>query len=320
MNCPHCNYINDADADFCMGCGKSIIGSPSPNADFGAQQRSQVEYQDTSARIEREITTGLSSSSHPAPNLADGIHGAGELLVMRASNESEGVVLPGYRRSLEIRHESSAHLAGTDRRLEPQQLLARVRHILEIQEVPVNVQLVNARWSRDTREMRPRLVASLRNHTFSNVKMILGVDYMGNWASINMCVGIEPDPVPVPPKWKAPVDGIIALVIGVLTLIIIIGIIGIIYGVWRLIKSRQDHFEKIRREYEWQQARSADEWSARTFKKDDLDLFHTAMQRVFQAVVDDIVELGGEVVRIEGGRNEAASQSARHSDAAEFEV
>jgi hypothetical protein len=67
---------------------------------------------------------------------------------------------------------------------------------------------------------------------------------------------------------------------------------------------------------------------ARTFKVDDVRLFHTAMNQVFKAVVDDIVEQGGGVKRLEGGGGELfdhtemarVAASTRVSDAAQLDV
>ena len=70
------------------------------------------------------------------------------------------------------------------------------------------------------------------------------------------------------------------------------------------------------------------ERQSRTYKIDDMRLFCTAMKAVYQAVVDDIVESGAQVVRVDGGRGgyfsgsdtQARGPSAKLSDAAESEV
>ena len=135
---------------------------------------------------------------------------------MRASEniwnfeEPEHQVVPGQRRPLVLLDEQTVHLAHTSRHLSPEELLGRVQTLIRAQEVPVEVRLLSARWQSDGREARPRLVASLgQGHAYSDMKMILGVDYLGRWASIHMCLGAEPEPLPpvprLPPTPPAPV-------------------------------------------------------------------------------------------------------------------
>jgi hypothetical protein len=270
----------------------------------------------------------------------------GEVLVMRAGEqiwhftEPEGEVRPGQRRPLLIVDEQVVHLAHTDRRLEAQELLQRVRSILEMQDVPVDVQLVNSRWLSDSREVRPRLVASLRNHPYSDIKMIMGVDYMGRWASIQLHLGVEPEPLPLPPpkpSFKIP-EGVIALwVMGAIMWLIgsaldsgwlsFIGFALLIVGFawYRKSKTKWEnkHLEELM-QWEAEQRRRALEKAAerltRTFKVDDMRLFCTAMRQVFQ--------VGAEVVRIEGGRGgyfqvqgiERPAPTSRRIDAAQAGV
>jgi ribosomal protein L40E len=266
---------------------------------------------------------------------------AGEVIVMRPggavwhAEEEEGEVAPGQRRPLLIMDEQVVHLAHTDRRLDPAVLQARVQQLLAAQQVPVDVALVATRWLRDTDETRPRLVAWLRHHRFSDIKLLLGVDYMGSWASIQMHVGVEPEVRQhhhVQSKnWSPPIDGIIAIVLGVIGLLIFIGIFAIAYGAWRLYTSYKkyqvDNAEYIA-QHAQRERRRAEERMSRTFKIDDMRLFCTAMRSVFQSVVDDIVEQGGEVTRIEGGKGgffqeDGVTQPAavqRRSDAAQVGV
>jgi hypothetical protein len=258
-----------------------------------------------------------------------------EALVMRAGQqiwhfeEPEGRVLPGYRRPLLVMDEQAVHLSHTDRRLEPQELLQRVRSILANQEVPVDVTLVKARWFSDGHEGRPRLVACLHNHPYSDIKMVMGVDYMGKWASFQLHLGIEPEALPRPPEMphiESPAGPGICMVIGGLFALLgfamaadrktsgfgaflaVLGIALLIGGlIWQSqSKIKTEEMRRIEKErWEAEQRRreveKAVERLSRTFKVDDMRLFCTAMRQVFQAVVDDIVQRGAEIVRIEGG-------------------
>jgi hypothetical protein len=168
--------------------------------------------------------------------------------------------------------------------------------------------------------------------------MVLGVDYMGRWASIHLNLAIEPETLPLPPlpsqrprdpENAPPILAIIVLIASVLLLLI--GLAGqqgelaaaggigcfvslIIYMTTRsqaAEKQREAQLaweqEQQRRQHEWEEAqrkhalRKEVERMVRTFKIDDMRLFRTAMKEVFKLVVADIVQLGGEVVqRIEG--------------------
>lgn len=318
----NCGEELQAGAEFCPFCG-----TRQPAATAAVQQVDPV----TSGVLKGPPAPQAIAKVEPAAKLA------GEVLVMRAGEriwhftEPEGEVKPGQRRPLLIMDEQVVHLAHTDKRLEPQELLQRVRSILEMQDVPVDVQLVNTRWLSDAHEVRPRLVASLRNHPYSDIKMIMGVDYMGRWASIQLYLGAEPEPIPSPQTPK----GVIALwVIGGFMVLFGLGLklgglslLGVAFLVggfwWYRKKSMRWKAEQHRRALE-----KAVERLSRTFKVDDMRLFCTAMRQVFQAVVDDIVQRGAEVVRIEGGRGgffqaegiERPAPSPRRADAAQAEV
>jgi hypothetical protein len=329
---------------FCPECGGAVGGRPANGPDKEYVNRFESNTNQKNVESENGPTTFERPLTAPPGSFISLNEQQGELFVMRAGEEiwhfleSEGAIEPGDARPLVIRDEQVVHLAHTDRYLDPQLLLARVRSILDSQSVPVEVRLVKARWLSDPREVRPRLVASLREHPYSDVKMIMGVDYMGTWASFHLCLGTQPEPIPPKPKWEMPYDAIAALVLGGVLLLISFaagsGGLGFValasagYGVFRISKSYQEH------EARWLAKRTARELEkvverfSRTFKVDDMRLFSTAMREVFKLVVDDIVERGGRVVRIEGGsggffRSEAQhkSRSPEHlNDAAQAEV
>jgi hypothetical protein len=228
--------------------------------------------------------------------------------------EREPRILPEKPRPLLIVDEETVVLNHTDKRLSPDELLDRVKARIEAQNVPVEARLSTARWVNDHKEVRPRIVANLKDHTFSDLKMILGLDYMGGWASLQYQIGFQPDPVPAtPPTVESKNWGpTILIVIGIVFLFLPpIGIALIIAGlVWRLkVKKdieakRQERQRQINRQSDLQYQKTRMQIS-RTFKIDDMKLFQTAMRVVFQDVVDDIVQSGGEVVKeVKGGRSD----------------
>ncbi len=332
-----CNEELESGAEFCPFCGTDQVV--------------------TTQAWTPTATTQSTSTMQASPVRKDiGGTSAGQMLEMRASEgvwhfaETERYVAPGERRPLVIRDEQVVHLAHTDRILKPEELLERVTRILEAQSVPVDVQLVRARWMNDSREERPRLVAQLRNHPYSDIKIIMGVDYMGKWASIQLHLASELQPAPRPPEpVKTPMNPGPLLLLGgggfllflafasgaagspgATVLFGFLGFCGLVAGViWLVVAQTAQATKATQQREQWQREQQrqayekAAERLARTFKVDDMQLFCTAMRAVFQAVVDDIVQQGGEVVRVEGGKggffegqSAEAGPTPRQADAA----
>ncbi len=257
---------------------------------------------------------------------------AGEGIWDYNDEEPDEYKRPGVARPLVIMDERADYLHQTDKHLAPGELLQRVRSIIDRQRVPVDVFLANARWIKDKSEVRHRIVAQLRSHSYSDVKMIMGLDYMGDWATFNMQVAMQPDPIPpMPPSDSTGtaliIVGIIIAVLGIPALAIIIGILMIPGGLllaWYGYKMNERSRDKSQQNWLFQQQKRALEKFSRTYKVDDMRLFSTAMKSVFQEVVDDIVERGGTVVRVQGGQGgyfeNTAPSTVRKVDAAQTEV
>jgi hypothetical protein len=297
---------------------------------------------------------------------------AGRAFLLRASEqiwhfeEEEISVGPGDRRPLLVIDEQIVHLSQTTKLLTAEELLRRVRHLVEQLDVPVDVNLETAYWQRDTRQGRDRIITSLqRGHGYQDIKIILGVDYLGKWASIHMDIAVEADPFPVPPKEPEIefmpnitaivfifISGLVAVIsymtgsnpqnfyqssmyFGVTILATIIFIASVIWlntsnsaqrvrirNEQMALRARREQAEQRRAEHK------ANERLSRTFRTDDIRLFASAMKSVFQFVVDDIVEGGAKVVRVEGGKGGFFSHSGvtvaepapRASNASEMEV
>jgi hypothetical protein len=236
--------------------------------------------------------------------------------------EREEPVPAGQRRPLLVLDEQTVHLSHTDRVLDGAELLRRVQAIITAYDVPLHVEHRPACWQSDRGETRPRIIASLRDHDHSDFKMILGVDYMGRWASIKMYLAVEPPVIPPtdPPKPPPPFFPIPLMVlagVGVLCLIppvTLLGLALLVLAAFLYVKMRDQHKERQRNaqlRYEMEVQRQKEELEEkaqsknlfRTYKIDDMRLFCSAMTTVFQAVVDDIVQQeGARVERIEGGK------------------
>jgi hypothetical protein len=152
---------------------------------------------------------------------------------------------------------------------------------------------------------------------------------MGKWASFQLHLGIEPESLPRPPELpsgETPMGPIICMAVGGILMLVgfamasdrntsEVGVASILIGIVLLIggfvwhnqsKTKTEEMRRLEKErWEAEQRRrqleKAVDRLSRTFKVDDMRLFCTAMHQVFQAVVDDIVQRGAEVVRVEGG-------------------
>lgn len=263
-----------------------------------------------------------------------------QVLVLRAGDamwhfeEAEIPVPPGAKRALLILDEQSVHLARTDWYIPAEELLRRVEAIIRAQRAPVTARLLQTRWQNDAREQRPRIVAALTQpHPYADIKAVLGVDYLGEWASVHICLGVEPEPLPIPPERpKFPLWYLVAPAI-MLVCCVLIGVyvsqngyslgystaygllgmaaLGTLASIGWFIRAVVSGFARLQRwqeEWEAEQRRKEQEKLrerlSRTFKVDDARLFASAMREVFQQVVDDIVResKAAEVVRIEGGQ------------------
>jgi hypothetical protein len=266
------------------------------------------------------------------------------VLLLRASEhvwdfeEDEIYVDPGERRPLLVVDEHIVHLSHTDKYLTMDELAGRVRNLIVKLEVPVVVSVETTCWQGKIEQRRRRIITSLaQGYGHQDIKVILGVDYLGKWASIHMDIAVQPDPFPVlPPPSKEPTAqpnwfAVGSLVIAVLgsfiyyrkittgystlneqiwfllwIIMVVISIVWISVSLNRQ-KSRIEQ-EKMNQKFismqevQRQREERARERLSRTFRTDDIRLFASAMKSVFQFVVDDIVQSGAKIERIEGGK------------------
>lgn len=311
-----------------------------------------------------QATGPATASPRPSPNDFNGVPPPDGTLVMRAGEniwdfeEHESAVAPGRERPLLILDEQTIHLARTDKHLTPEELLRRVQTLFREQKVPVDARLLQARWQNDPSEARARIVASLcPPHRYADLKAILGLDYLGQWASVHINLAVAPEPLPVPPlPPSASYWGLIAPVAAFVLSCIAVGnpslvahwsvgfggsslvtggaiLLGAVSVAWFFMALTQAAARSRERYEAWEAEQRRNEQEklrerlSRTFKVDDARLFATAVRAVFQQVVDDIVQQSprAEVVRVDGGRGgffsegglTQAAPPARTSDAAQ---
>ncbi|CAN5744693.1 hypothetical protein BH20ACI4_BH20ACI4_22940 [soil metagenome] len=337
-----CGKQIDDDSTFCVICGTSqtarqpsvVEHIPMPNDGFMSSGGAVVTKTPTAA----PQNTPAVNQSNPAQSQNY------KFIEFRASEniwnfkEPEPFMQPEQRRPVLILDEQTILLSETHKHLSLDELLTRVQSIIKEKQVPVETFIAQSRWINDVYEVRPRIIAALKDHAYSGLKMILGLDYMGNWATLQFQIGMQPDPLPKPPPnvmsanqkpMLLIVGGIIAGFIGFMVtaagansynggsmvafgiLLLIAGIGGVVGGLNLLNKMNAEiDTQRIEREkYEREQYERA-LYKARmelfrTFKIDDAMLFHEAMNKIFMQVVDDVIEQGGGkiVKEIKGGEN-----------------
>jgi hypothetical protein len=245
--------------------------------------------------------------------------------VMRASQdiwhfEEPELLLKNGQRPMVIVDETVIHLSQTQKQLSMDELLSRVQNRIGEQEVPVKVLLENMRWQHDANETRPRIVAFLNKKHQSDLRMMLGVDYLGSWASIQINIAMQPERLPrkhfkhhVSNIWI--VISLIAVAISsilvyanpffyyhsIYQLMLFVSVLWLI-ATAAFFRNKVDN-EREQWEIEIQELRlsKTKERIFRTFRVDDARLFAAAMSEVFQSVVDDIIiKEGARLERIEG--------------------
>jgi hypothetical protein len=267
-------------------------------------------------------------------------------VVLRASSdvwpfeEPEIGAKAGKRRPFRVLEERIVHLSSTSQELTHEFLKEEVERFVQELCVPVEVELVRARWLWDPdKEDRERVVASLgRGHRFSDIKMILGVDYLGKWATIHMNLAMEPERLPKPPPPPEGLSfnsalyilggsvvggglGFLLTIAGALgsgeffSVLLILGIFLMLAGLagtviagavaYIILRTNQEARTALHRKWKRKErARQEDrdlERAVRSFKVDDLRLFRSAMEKVFEKVVDGVQRRGGTVEhRVEG--------------------
>jgi len=313
--CTKCSGPNPPEAEVCAYCQTNLAraGSSRPTEAAFSYSSGQGKTGDQSLR---EQAAAWDPYKQP---------GADNVLVLRPSKavwHREEPETSSFPPRLLVVDEKITHLAHTDQTLTPQMLLQRAQDALARQNVPVALELRPVRWQWGSRQIRPRLVASLPNHQYSSLKLLFGLDYLGEWASLQLHIACEPEPEPSSHgggmKLWAQVClwlGIGALLLGLLAVLhfgplaglnpfaenpllgIGLGLLLLIVRPIFLSLARKDEL-RAAEEREYQRELKL----ARTFAVDDMRLFCSAMQEVFQSIVDDIVSKGGEVTRIEGGQ------------------
>jgi hypothetical protein len=216
---------------------------------------------------------------------------------------------------------------------------------LEAQKVPINVSYNNAGWIIEgargslkiDRDIRTRVVATLQNSIYTNMRFIAGIDYFGNssYADIQMMMIVQPEeplqlpPAPTEPKPPRtqpliPDAALILLVLIAIGLFIsgnqalqVLAILGGV-GTFIIYFISNSAVTEAKRKYDSQLVKYKEEYAerslqiekikldeeelkrnrlSRSFQWDDLRVLHTIMSRSVAKIIYDKLLQKGAIVK-----------------------
>lgn len=184
------------------------------------------------------------------------------------------------------------------------------------QNLPINVfYSPDARWiiegafgrAKVDDEVRPRISANIRNSRHSDMQFITGIDYFGEcWANFQMMIVVQPEilekpPKPIIPSPLLPTEALVVLVVIAAGLIFsgnpglqVLGFVGLIGGliIWAIsnknvrdAKERYDKWKDEVAQLELEEAELKRNRLSRSFKYDDLFVFHEVMSKITASVI-----------------------------------
>jgi hypothetical protein len=205
------------------------------------------------------------------------------------------------------------NLANVKKAMDIEELLDAFSNIIDEEGLPLEMEFLEAHWRADPDETRKRIMVSLKDHLWRNIKILVGLDYMGKkkkWLQIQMLLIDDPyftrinNPLSTGAIWA--ILGIPLLIFSALysdPLAIFtagLGLAALGYYAFRKHKAFA-----VNRERHQQIDRFAKEIhlkSNRTYKIDDVRQFSGAMQKVIVMTIErylymnekvDVVNTGG---------------------------
>jgi len=199
------------------------------------------------------------------------------------------------------------NLAKVDRVLDVEQLHEAIEQTISDEGLPINMEFLDAQWKVDPDEKRKRIMVSLKDHLWRNIKIIIGLDYMGSkksWLQIQMLLVDDPyfTKILFPKKtgifWA--ILSILLMTYGALYIMpygFIADALGLV-SLWYYLKTKHKAF-KINQERSKQIdkfVKEIDMKSNRTFKSDDVRLFAGAMKKVMLMTIDKYLNEEVEII------------------------
>jgi hypothetical protein len=198
---------------------------------------------------------------------------------------------------------------------------------IERQSLPVNIFYASdACWiiegargrAKVDDDRRPRVALNLRDSRYTDMQFIAGIDYFGGlWANFQMMMIVQPEELEKPPKPTIPNslipnEALLVLVVFAgallfsgnpgLQVLSFVGLMGGL-GLWaistsqvRIAKQRQEKWKEEIEEIKLEEEEIRKNRLSRSFKSDDLFVFHEVMREtVVAAVSQNLLEQGAKV-------------------------
>jgi len=175
-------------------------------------------------------------------------------------------------------------------------------------------------------DRRPRVIATLKNSFYTDMQFIAGIDYFGssNWADVQMMLIVQPEEIKQSPRPTPPQESHVyplipsaaLIVLGLIALglmfsgnggLVVLGFIGVL-GVFYLASQSNQNVIKAQKNYQsklFAYQEDLAEWErekeqlalereeliknrlSRSFKTDDLRVFHTVMTRTIARIISE---------------------------------
>ena len=195
------------------------------------------------------------------------------------------------------------------------------------QNLPINVYhdpaahwVIEGAWGKAKvdDDLRPRVTMNLRDSPYSDMQFITGIDYFGEcWANFQMMMVIQPESLerpakPIVPNPLLPTEALVVLAVVAIGLLFtgnpgiqILGFVGLIGAlvIWAIssqnVREAQQRYDRWKEEIikiELEEVELKKNRLSRSFKSDDLFVFHEVASKIVASVVfNSLIEKGGRV-------------------------
>jgi hypothetical protein len=205
----------------------------------------------------------------------------------------------------------------------------------ENQNLPINVYhdpsahwIIEGAWGKAKvdDDLRPRVTMNLRESRYSDMQFITGIDYFGEcWANFQMMMVVQPEtlerpPKPIVPNPLLPTEALVVLAVVAIGLLFtgnvgiqILGFVGLVGGlvIWAIssqnVRQAQQRYDQWKEEVvkiELEEIELKRNRLSRSFKSDDLFVFHEVASKIIASVVVNAVLKNGGRVEQSNEKNE----------------
>lgn len=211
------------------------------------------------------------------------------------------------------------HLAYVPENIPIKKFFERIVRQIQKDKLPLSCKVCMAKWKGGDYELRPRIIVNLKDHLWSSIRIIAGIDYMGGWCTFQLLLIDDPSLILIPEAKKPPVNIPLFLKLASLS-IFLFGIYQYSIGFWNslifvglgcatfiLALAQTAPFTRKKEDFEKEKADAEEKFVEqmvtakmkvkRSFKHDDLKLFCTAMRSVLISYMELLFQEGSMLVK-----------------------